>query len=386
MRKFTQEEAAAQFYIRGYVLNDVYKTARSSVLVKGIACGHKFKTRLDNIKSGQGCRKCAGLKTSERQRTPLNLLHVEIKKLGYIPLFTKFKTTRERLLVSCKDGHPPFYAILHQLRTKRKGCPYCKFKGENLIRGYVEFILKQTSRKVLVRDKKFKAFRWLELDIFFDTLKVAFEYQGHQHTEYPNRFDKSKVTYYQRIQRDKAKRKWCKENQILLIEIHEKMNIDDIPNHIRNAFQNGLHTHPQLAHYLDAFKKTKIDGFPLDSSMLKKICHEAGRRKGKCLAIVWHGVMRKYPFRCNVCGYEWETTGNKIFQGSWCPQCANRNRNKKNRKPIIQLSLAGKFIKKWDSLTSIKKNFGMSSSVPACLSGRTKKAYGFLWKYAAPIN
>lgn len=379
-RKFSQEEAKAQFFEHGYILKGKYQNARIPVLVEGIKCGHNIEVRLDNIKSGQGCKECALAEQSNRQRTPLEKLHAEIIEIGYIPLFSDFKTTRQRLYVKCKDGHPPFYAILQQLRSRKKGCPYCKFKGENLLRGYIEYILKQTSRKILVRSHKFKKFKWLELDIYFDSLNLAFEYQGHQHTEFPNRYDKSIDEFNSRQLRDKAKREYCKEKGILLIEIFEKATLTDLPNCIRNKFKDGLDTHPHLAKYLKVLRGSKIDDFALKTSMLEKLKDETIKKNGKCHSKVWLGVMEKYIFSCNVCGHKWKSTANKIYQGRWCPKCANRNRNKNNRKEIIQMSLDGKIIKRWESISLAKESF--SNSISSCLSGITKTAHGYRWEYS----
>ena len=56
-------------------------------------------------------------------------------------------------------------------------------------------------------------------------------------------------------------------------------------------------------------------------------------------------------------------------------------------RPINQYSLDGKFIKRYDSIkdAAIDNNFNVKSAISNihyCCSGKTKKAYGFIWKYA----
>ena len=49
-------------------------------------------------------------------------------------------------------------------------------------------------------------------------------------------------------------------------------------------------------------------------------------------------------------------------------------------KPILQLSLNGDIIKRWDSATEAKKMLGIKT-IPDCLRNRCKTAGGYVWKY-----
>jgi len=61
----------------------------------------------------------------------------------------------------------------------------------------------------------------LSLDFFCKKLSLAFEFQGSQHDEHNPYFQKNKKEFIQQQQRDRRKRKWCKLNDITLIEIRE---------------------------------------------------------------------------------------------------------------------------------------------------------------------
>lgn len=54
-------------------------------------------------------------------------------------------------------------------------------------------------------------------------------------------------------------------------------------------------------------------------------------------------------------------------------------------KPVLQYSLDGKYIKRYDSLSSAAREFGSNnvSNIKSCCQGRIKSAYNFLWKYEA---
>jgi len=62
-----------------------------------------------------------------------------------------------------------------------------------------------------------------------------------------------------------------------------------------------------------------------------------------------------------------------------------------NIKKIVQLSLDGKFIKEWSSISEANKIYsknGKGSSIPECCkkNGRQKTAYGYIWKYKSDYD
>lgn len=62
-----------------------------------------------------------------------------------------------------------------------------------------------------------------------------------------------------------------------------------------------------------------------DASMapdgLERLKRAAAEKNGRCLARRYDGSHGKYRFRCEH-GHRWETTGQSILRGAWCPQCA----------------------------------------------------------------
>jgi group I intron endonuclease len=52
-----------------------------------------------------------------------------------------------------------------------------------------------------------------------------------------------------------------------------------------------------------------------------------------------------------------------------------------HKKPILQYSLDGEFIKEWDSATTVQNKLGIERhSIYRCLNGKSKSCAGFLWK------
>ena len=55
---------------------------------------------------------------------------------------------------------------------------------------------------------------------------------------------------------------------------------------------------------------------------------------------------------------------------------------KKKRKPILQYTKDGKFIREWNSATTASKEVKIhQQNICHCCKGRTKSSGGFIWKY-----
>lgn len=59
----------------------------------------------------------------------------------------------------------------------------------------------------------------LELEIYNDSLKIAVEYQGHEHYEYHHDIHKNKVGFKYQNRMNKLKAKLCKQNGVCLVVV-----------------------------------------------------------------------------------------------------------------------------------------------------------------------
>lgn len=81
----------------------------------------------------------------------------------------------------------------------------------------------------------------LELDCFDPELKIAVEYNGIQHYKFIPFFHKNKEAFLNQKYRDDMKRRICRENNILLIEVPYEIKLEDIKKYIENELtQNGV--------------------------------------------------------------------------------------------------------------------------------------------------
>lgn len=72
----------------------------------------------------------------------------------------------------------------------------------------------------------------LEIDCYNNDLKIGCEYNGIMHYKYVPFFHKNKEAFYNNKYRDELKRRMCKENGIILIEVPYTVKICDIKDYI----------------------------------------------------------------------------------------------------------------------------------------------------------
>ena len=100
------------------------------------------------------------------------------------------------------------------------------------------------------------------------------------------------------------------------------------------------------------------------------------------------------PQNNNVNNLEWVTQKYNVNYGKRNEKLSIAHKGKKHTqehiekcvkaqlKPIVQLSLNGEFIKKWDSAKQVKLELGFSNNnICTCLKGKTKSAGKYKWKY-----
>lgn len=79
----------------------------------------------------------------------------------------------------------------------------------------------------------------LELDCYDNDLKIAVEYNGRQHYEYVPFFHKSKDQLTMQKYRDDMKRRMCKDEGILLIEVPYTTSISEIEPFIMTSLRQN---------------------------------------------------------------------------------------------------------------------------------------------------
>jgi hypothetical protein len=78
----------------------------------------------------------------------------------------------------------------------------------------------------------------LELDCYDSELGIAVEYNGIQHYKYNKFFHKNYEHFLNQKYRDDMKRRICKDNNIILIEVPYTVKIEDIEYYIKKQLKN----------------------------------------------------------------------------------------------------------------------------------------------------
>ena len=107
--------------------------------------------------------------------------------------------------------------------------------GEKLCREFLEkrfglpFI---NCRPYFLRNPETQQF--LELDCYNNDMKLAVEYQGAQHYNYPNYFHRTKQEFTDQIKRDIFKKDMCEQMGVILICVPWHIQNRQIPKYIEN--------------------------------------------------------------------------------------------------------------------------------------------------------
>lgn len=109
------------------------------------------------------------------------------------------------------------------------------------------------------------------------------------------------------------------------------------------------------------------------------------------LTVQEHNILHKQKHprikTCAICGKEFEPYESKRKTGKVCsPECKRKldiiNAAKRKR-PIVQLTLDGHFIRSWDSARDVQNTMGyFESNINKCCNRHINSYKGFVWRYA----
>lgn len=215
LQKFATEKG-------GKLLSNIYTNAMDNKLLWQCFCGNIWAASWDSIKRFKSwCPKCASTKPSIS-----TLQEFAICKGGKL-LSTVYINNSSKLLWQCEKNHL-WEACWNKIKDANQWCPKCKsFKTEVECVKIVETLLNVSFHKKRIYYDNLNKHKFIEFDGYNKELKLAIEYQGYQHYEYPNIWHKNKNDFERSQQRDKLKKDYCIFNNIKLLEIPytEKANL-----------------------------------------------------------------------------------------------------------------------------------------------------------------
>ena len=244
--------------------------------------GHKWNAAYNNIKhTDTGCPYCYG-------NLPISYQNcIELAKLRGFEILTSEKEfislMKQRTTVPSKvkfrwkcEKHHEWCAIYNDIQ-QGKGCPECaEGKYEEICRWYFEKIFNQKFNKIKLSKLIPYYNGQMHLDGFAvvriaeNQLKLAFEFNGIQHDEFPNFFHKTYQDFLEQQRYDNEKKELCENNGIILIAFPQK--IDMKMNHpaiiqgfILNEFERNIDIKlkkiRQYNHLIEGYDFKDLDNF-----------------------------------------------------------------------------------------------------------------------------
>ena len=188
----------------------------------------EFKQSPNNHMRGEGCYKCGIMKTKQSRSLSVQEMVEKAREIhgDYYDysLITKSYRHVDKVPIVCPI-HGLFYQTLNN-HLSNEGCPSCRrSKGEVQIKNIldnnnIEYI-EQYKIPCTLEDKNY-----CYIDFFLPSYNTYIEYNGIQHYEPVDRFGGQQI-FEKQIERDKYVRSYCNEQNIKLIEISYKDNIQE---------------------------------------------------------------------------------------------------------------------------------------------------------------
>ncbi|WP_156668994.1 hypothetical protein [Ralstonia insidiosa] len=238
----------------GFCLSTKYEGFKERLLWKCQVEEHQpWKATFDKVVNfGSWCPECGreSSKNKQKNQEALQISKDHAKRRGGECLSTEYKNAHQHMIWKCENpNHPTWKAPYGSVVTKGHWCPQCANERhicEDRVRLIFESHFKSQFPSVR---PDWNINPWtgnlLELDGYCSEFNIAFEHDGEHHHEIV-RGNSLRDLAYQKF-KDEQKKKNCKRNDILLI------NIPIIEESQRNNFEAFL------AHVLSHCRKHDLD-------------------------------------------------------------------------------------------------------------------------------
>jgi hypothetical protein len=324
-RAYTHDQIVQELAKQRIVLLSTYRSSQKSIRVRFEQCGHTVWRTWNTIQCGIGCPKCA----PNARPTHKDYRLLAAKFEGQVLEIARTSNLQSKW--RCSIGHifrRPFISI-KELGTF---CTICSGSyAEMLCRVAIEKLFKKSFPRKRVSGMKSPKGRLLELDIYNQELKLAVEHHGIHHYRALPHWSGIEGLHRQRLH-DDLRRKFCKANDILLIEIRElgiRTSLEEMRQQVRNALLQDGRNIPSSFDAADLTNLPQLNA----SQIYWAETQEAAKKIGlKILSKVFQGSEMPVIVRCKQ-GHVTPKTTRSILQGHQCDEC-----NMEQRKKPLRLS------------------------------------------------
>ena len=216
----------------------IYTKANQKVCIICPEHGEFWQTPSDH-KSGRGCPKCGYINRANKNRMSQEEFEKRAnEKWNNRYQYGTYKSMHEYIEVICPI-HGPFFVTPHN-HLIDCGCPQCSMSsGELLISKFLDSNnIQYISQYQIPINKNINSSGIAKIDFYLPKYNVFIEYNGIQHYV-PIKHFGGELKFEQQQKRDEFVRKYCKDNNIKLIEFSYKLNSEQIISELTSIINNG---------------------------------------------------------------------------------------------------------------------------------------------------
>ena len=323
----------------GHLLSKRYVTAKTP-LRWCCSKGHAWKATPDTVKNdGTWCPACVTMRRADRlpgrslafdltspkaREAALERLRDFAKAFGGTCLASRYTNIETPVRWRCSEGHE-WDAIPYTVQ-KRHWCPVCSAGvSERICRALLEHITGERFPKHRPTWLKLRGGRGMELDGYSESLGLAFEYQGAQHYKFIPHFHGTESNFSYRRKMDALKRRLCKENNVLLMEIPGSVHHLKLQSYLTQKITE-VTGRPELIRNRQVAKIADLNVW--SPKRIEEMKQLASSRGGLRLSDFYVNNNTRLRWRCSE-GHEWEAVPGSPKMGTWCPKCGDARAAKK---------------------------------------------------------
>lgn len=206
---------------------------------KGRLINHKFKCKKcefiweakpANIFAKKGCIKCNRIVGNNKTKSDINKIIKNLKNKNILFCDNEYINCRYKHNVKCMLCNYAWQACYNNLMSQASGCINCtRYPNEKLTGQFLRTIFKNCSVEFkTIKDSTLSFQKSLRVDFYikYKNLEIIVEYNGLQHYA-PVNFSGDNIRSIKNFERQQKRDEWlrqyCKENNIVLIEIDGRL-------------------------------------------------------------------------------------------------------------------------------------------------------------------
>lgn len=211
-----------------YEILTEYKTAKEDITVRHKDCGSVFTVPATHFTRGRNCL-CMRHQSVKKPKEFIDY----VKSTGEYSVIGKYINLHTKIKMKHNKCQKTYFVTPGKFKYGNRRCPHCKgSNGELTIQSYLDNNDIKYTREKTFDDLVYVNKLRMDFYIVYNNKKYCVEYHGEQHYEYCPWFHGTKDDFYERQEKDRIKKKYCEDNNIIYIEIphYEFNNIEHILN------------------------------------------------------------------------------------------------------------------------------------------------------------